>query len=313
MRRAALVLLLALSWLPAPARSAGTAPLEFRVEAPASLEPAAARVRGIDRASLETSLERAGLPVPQAIQIHLIPETDARARQTASWVVGRAFGDGVVWIFPQRVTSYPYDSTESVVRHEIVHLALSAQAGEGHLPRWFHEGVAVSVDAGWGIGASVRLLLTAAERSGVADLERLFLSERQADTTEAYLLSAALVDDLRTRYGTSLPGAIARRVGAGASFERAFMAETGESPEMAATRAWQGYRRWSRWLPAVTDGSAVWTVILVLAFVAFFARIMQRVRQRRAWDDEEARRAEEEDPGGGFEAEDEEGSDDRER
>ena len=277
-----------LSAAQAPAGPSGGALPLLRVEAPASLEPTAARIRAIDRTSIGTSLARAGLRVPPAVDIHLIPEDDPRARETAPWVVGRAFGERLVWIFPQRVTSYPYDSTESVVRHEIVHLAISAQAGHQPIPRWFHEGVAVSVDAGWDLSASVRLLLTAADRSGVADLEQLFASERQADTIEAYLLSAALVDDLRQRHGADLPGEIARRIADGSTFDRAFAAETGESPEQAAARAWQGYRRWSRWLPVVTDASAVWTIILVLAFVAFFARIVQRVRQRRAWDEEEA-------------------------
>jgi hypothetical protein len=292
-------LLLALVWLlawsppdvhTAAGQTIDTAPVVYRVEAPPSLEATATRVRAIDRASIESALARAGLPVPPSVEIQLIPEDDPRARATAPWVVGRAFGDGLVWIFPQRVTTYPYDSTESVVRHEIVHLAISWQAGSLPIPRWFHEGVAVSVDAGWDLSASLRLLLTAADRSGVADLERLFASERQADTTEAYLLSAALVDDLRQRHGAGLPGAIVRRVAEGATFSKAFAAETGELPEQAAARAWQGYRRWSRWLPVLTDASAVWTLILVLAFAAFFARVVQRIRQRRAWDEEEAER-----------------------
>jgi hypothetical protein len=295
-KRAVVAALAFTLWLPLPggSTSAGNTSAEstgvagdLRVDAPASLEAAAARVRAIDRASLESDLSHAGLALPETIDILLIPEDDPRAQRTPSWVAGRAFGDRFVWIFPQRVTSYPYDSTESIVRHEVVHLALASRAGNGALPRWFHEGVAVSVGAGWGMGASVRLLLTAVDRSGIADLEELFGSARQADTTEAYLLAAALVDDLRHRHGAGLPGAIAERVAAGAPFDRAFMAETGESPDQAAERAWEGYRRWSRWLPLLTDASAVWTLILLLSFVAFFARIVRRVRQRRRWEEEE--------------------------
>lgn len=294
MRRLTLALLFLASWLPPSGRSASAQDIArsgdtvaLRVHAPASLEADAAKVRAIDAAALEESLTRAGLPVPPVIDIHLIPEDDPRARQAEPWVVGRAFGDRLVWIFPQRVTSYPYDSTESVVRHEIVHLALSAHAANRPLPRWFHEGVAVSVDAGWDLRASMRLLLTAADRSGISDLEQLFTSVRQADTTEAYLLAAALVDDLRQEHGQALPGAIARRVAEGAPFTRAFIAETGQTPDQAAARAWEGYQRWSRWLPLITDPSAVWTFILMLSFVAFFARILQRHRQRRKWADEE--------------------------
>lgn len=292
---AAFALLVVALWLPSPGGSIGAQPgadggdttLDLRVLAPASLEPDAVKVRAIDRAALGDALTRAGLPVPRAIEVHLIPESDRRARQVEPWVVGRAFGDRLVWIFPQRVTTYPYDSTESVVRHEVAHLALSAQAANRPLPRWFHEGVAVSVDAGWGLRDSARLLLTAADRSGISDLEQLFRSVRQADTTEAYLLAAALINDLRLQHGDPLPGAIARRVADGAPFDRAFAAETGETPDQAAARAWEGYRRWSRWLPLITDPAAVWTFILLLSFAAFFARILQRIRQRRLWTQEE--------------------------
>lgn len=290
---AALVLLvwLSLPWL-LPGGSAGAqsaAGSDLRVHAPSSLDAAAARVRAVDQASLEASLARAGLALPATIEIQLIPEDDARAAQGARWIAGRAFGDRLVWIFPQRVTSYPYDSTESVVRHEIAHLALSSRAGNGPLPRWFHEGVAVSVDAGWTMGASMRLLLTAADRSGISGLDALFGSGRHADVTEAYLLAAALVDDLRQRHGAGLPGAIARRVAAGVPFDLAFAAETGESPEQAAARAWDGYRRWSRWLPLVTDASAVWFLILLLSVAAFVARLVQRARQRRRWAEDDSR------------------------
>src|SRR5687768_10271987 len=54
------------------------------------------------------------------------------------------------------VRTVAYGSLESVVWHEVVHLALSAQAGDRPLPRWFHEGVAMSVDKGLGVTSQVR-------------------------------------------------------------------------------------------------------------------------------------------------------------
>ena len=78
--------------------------------------------------------------------------------------------------------------SESVIWHEVVHLALSAQAGDQPLPRWFHEGVAMSVEQRWGVTSQVRLLLAAAGDPGLADLGRLFDSETQPETASAYLL-----------------------------------------------------------------------------------------------------------------------------
>jgi hypothetical protein len=262
--------------------------MEIRVDAPPSLAAAEARVRKVDQQELADSLARAGLELPARVHVTLVPEDDPLARDTPAWVVGWAAGAEEVAIFPARIASYPYDSLEAVVRHEIVHLALFARANGRPLPRWFHEGVAVSVERGWGFTGQLRLLVAIADDPAVADITRLFQSDVEPDTTEAYLLAAALVDDLRHRYGAALPGAIAGRVAGRIPFERAFELETGETVDAAAARAWAAYRRWTNWIPAVTDVAAVWSGILALAFIAFFVRMYRRARRRRQWDEEEA-------------------------
>lgn len=256
------------------------------VHAPPSLSAFASRVSDTDLPSLAASLGRAGLELPDHIEITLIPNGDPRAATVPDWVAGLAAGGRIV-IFPERVLSYPYDSLESVVRHEITHVALDARAGDAPLPRWFHEGVAVSVDSGWGRGGQLRLLLAMISRPDIAQLTRLFTSPSHSETTRAYLLSAVLVHNLRQRHGPGVPGAIARRVAEGAAFDRAFEIETGESPDAAASASWASYRRWTAWVPAVTSATAAWTLILVLAFVAFVVQRRRRARRRRQWDEED--------------------------
>lgn len=256
------------------------------VQAPPSLASAEARIRAVDEQELSAALARAGLEMPHDVRVELIPEDDERARGAPPWIVGRAFGAGDIVIFPGRLASYPYDSIESVLRHEIVHVALAARAGGGALPRWFHEGVATSVEAGWGVRDQFRLLVAIASEPRLPEIARLFESESQPATTLAYLLAAAFVDDLRGRHGAAVPGAIAARVADGVPFGRAFAIETGESPAAAATRAWAAYRRWVAWLPALTSPNAAWTLILVLAFLAYIARLRGRARRRRQWDEE---------------------------
>lgn len=180
-----------------------------------------------------------------------------------------------------------YDSLEAVVWHEVVHLALVAQAGDQALPRWFHEGVAMSVEKGWGITSQVQLLLAAGGSAGLADLERLFQSETQPETATAYLLAAALVSALRERHGAAVPGAIVDRVARGAGFAEAFALETGDTPDEAAARAWDIYRRWTSWIPVVTSTFSLWIGILTLAVAAFLAARRKRWRRRRLWDQEE--------------------------
>ncbi len=269
---------------------AAAAPAEGReitVAAPASLSAVAGRLRSIDQQRLAAALADAGLVLPATVRVTLIDEDDARARRTPWWIVGLAVGTEDVVIFPARAGSYPYESLESVLRHEVVHLALTSSAGGHALPRWFHEGVAVSVETGWSLGSDLRLLLGAAEAPGIADLGRLFASDSHLGSAEAYRLAAALVTDVRERHGRAVPGKIAARVGHGVPFAEAFRIETGETPDQAAARAWAGYRRWTAWLPVVTSGSAVWTLILALAFVAFVAQSRKRARRRRQWADEE--------------------------
>jgi len=269
------------SW-PATAGIAG-----LTIDAPPPLARTAERLEAVDRARLQSDLRRAGLDLPALIDVTLIPDDDPRARHVPAWIVGFADGSSDIVIFPERVLPYPYDSLESVFRHEVAHLALDARAGGADLPRWFHEGVAMSVDKGWDLEGRVRLLLGMAGNPGTAELARLFASRAQPEAAQAYGLSAALVTDLRRRHGEAVPGAIAGRVAGGASFASAFASETGETPDVAASRAWSVYIRWTNWVPPLTSGSAVWTVILVLAGVAWLARRRARVRRRQRWDEEE--------------------------
>jgi hypothetical protein len=262
-------------------------PPDLVVDAPASLAAAARRVRAIDLGAFARSLAAAGLPMPASIAISLVPRDDPRSAQTPSWIVGLASGTSDILVFPNRTGAYPHDSLETVVRHEIVHLALNTRARGRPLPRWFHEGVAVAIESGWGARDELRLLLTALDPPSLDDIGRLFVSDAYSDTAQAYLLSAGLVDDIRQRDGADAPGRIAEQVAAGLPFETAFRVATGETVQDAADRAWRGYRRLSRWVPVISSVSTMWTVILVLAGLAFVVRLRRRKALRRRWDDED--------------------------
>jgi hypothetical protein len=272
------------------AAAAGAADWALTVIAPVSLEPAAQRIRHLGAQPLADALQRAGLALPPRVHVTLIPEDDPRARNTPVWFVGLASGVGDIIIFPDRVSSYPYDSLEAVMRHEVVHLALNARADGRSLPRWFHEGVAVSIESGWGVGDRLRLIIAGFSDPLLDDVTRLFSSDARPDTTQAYLLAAALVDELRRQHGAAFPGRVAARVATGVPFARAFEIETRETPAQAAARAWRGYRQWTSWMPLATSASALWGLILVLAFVAFFMRLSKRAQRRRQQDDEDGLR-----------------------
>jgi hypothetical protein len=146
----------------------------------------------------------------------------------------------------------------------------------------------MSVDTGWHLSGRLRLLFEVARSPGIDDVARLFESSSEPDTALAYGLSAALVADVRRRHGSGAPGAIAARVAAGADFAGAFLIETGESPDEAALHAWRAYRRWTTWIVAFSDGSAVWMGIVVVSAAAFVVVRRRRAERRRRWDEEEA-------------------------
>jgi len=272
------------------ATTAGAAPLDVAVRAPASLAPVADRVRAMEWSPLEDALIRAGLEPPPRVRVTLVAEDAPDARATPSWIVGQAFGSIDVVVFPARVGAYPYSSLESVLWHEVVHLALSVQARSQPLPRWFHEGVAMSVERRWGFVSQVRLRLAVAGEPGLADFSRLFGSNAEPETARAYLLASTLIADLRQRHGAAVPGAIVDLVARGIPFPRAFEERTGETQEAAAARVWRRYQGWTSWIPMVTGASAVWIAILGLTLIAFVANRSRRRRRRELWDEEEEKR-----------------------
>jgi len=282
-RTAAVVLTLLASVLASAARADTVLVFD-----PASPTAPVSRIRAIDLDRLEADLAERGLEMPSRIDVALLANDDERGRNVPPWIVGLALEPSRIVIFHERVLAYPYDSLESVFRHEVAHLALTAGAGGRPLPRWFHEGVAMSVDRGWDTAGRLRLLLEMTGNPATADLTRLFASSSQPAAAQAYGLSAALVADIERRHGRTAPARIAGRVASGMPFPAAFEQETHETPDAAAERAWRGYRRWTMWVSALTGENAIWGLIVILAILASIVQARRRARRRARWDEEES-------------------------
>jgi len=282
-RRAAIVLTVLASLLASAARADTV--LVFDSASPPAL---VSKIRGIDLGRLDADLEDRGLELPSRIDVALLANDDERGRDVPPWVVGLALEPAQIVIFHERVLAYPYDSLEAVFRHEVTHLALTARAGGRTLPRWLHEGVAMSVDRRWDTAGRLRLLLEMTGNPATADLTRLFASASQPATAQAYGLSAALVADIERRFGRTAPARIASRVASGVPFPLAFEQETHQTPDDAAAGAWRGYRRWTMWMSALTGEGAIWGVIVILAIVAAVVQARRRARRRARWDEAES-------------------------
>jgi hypothetical protein len=229
-------------------------------------------------------LEEAGDP----IRVVLAPEGSALAQRALPPIAGYAVpADGVIVLFPARSPAYPHDTLEDVLHHEVAHVLMARAARGAPLPRWFHEGLAVLAERTWRLEDQARLLreLVLVSRTPLDRLDALFAADASSQA-RAYTLSAAFVRDVIARHGVQAPADILQRVGAGETFERAFVQATGESLSAAETAFWTGHRFWTSIGPFLTTQSALWMIVTVVGVLAIIRRRQQRAAQRRRWEEQ---------------------------
>ncbi|MDP6579531.1 MAG: hypothetical protein QF681_02660 [Vicinamibacterales bacterium] len=269
----------------------------LRIDAPASLETVAERVGRYAGARLSTAMSLAGLThAGLPIDVLLIDEGADLARSTPEWISG--FADArrnLVVLFPNRAVSYPSDSLETLLHHEVAHILFSRAAQGRPVPRWFDEGLAMAAERPVGIGDRSRLAWTLVRHGGVSlpELERLF-GEGRTGNQRAYAVSNALVRDLLRVHGEARVGRVLSLVGRGLPFDEAFETATGEPLPAAVARFWSGQRLWERWIPFLTQPVFLWMAITLLALLAIRTHRLRRREQRRLWEEEEQADAERE-------------------
>lgn len=261
---------------------------ELRVEAPESLAAIAARVGRIDpdvvgRIMRFVGLDQAGGP----ISVVLATEDSDIARATPRAIVGFARTDeSIIVLFPARSTTYPYDSLEDVVRHEITHVLIARACGHGFVPRWFHEGVALAAERSWGLEDRTRTAFAlSGRRWSEPELDNAF-TDAGGPSTAAYAVSGALVRDLLRRHGADAPARILSRMAFGEPFANAFLAATGETVAANEDQFWRT-SWWSEAVPFFTSSVMLWLGVTLLALYAIRTRRQRRAARRKAWEDEE--------------------------
>ena len=266
----------------------------LRIDAPASLEAVAQRVGRFPLSRLTTAMALAGLTTAGLpIDVLLIAEGSELARKTPRWTSGFAdAGRGMVVLFPNRARSYPSDSLETLLHHEVAHILFSRAARGRPVPRWFNEGLALAAERPVGLADRSRLAWTLVRHGRVSldELEQLF-GEGRAGNQRAYAVSSALVRDLLRTHGEKTAGRVLALVGEGRPFDEAFAHATGEPLASIVEGFWSRQRLWGRWIPFLTGPTFLWMVITLLALFAIRTHRVRRVEQRRLWDAEEAERA----------------------
>lgn len=221
------------------------------------------------------------------IQIILATDDSELGRSTPAWIVG--FADGAastIVLFPTRSLSYPYDSLDDVLRHEVAHVLIARAAPGAQIPRWFHEGLAMAVERRWGIADHTRVAIAAFGSPHVSQLDREF-SESAGTAARAYGLSGAFVRDLLGRYGSEFPATVLARLATGLPFEQAFLASTGATLNEAERAFWRN-RLWYQVVPFITSSLVMWGGIVLLSVWAMKRRHAHRAELRRRWEAEDA-------------------------
>ena len=265
-------------------------PPRLEVVAPPGLSGMASRLRAYDPARLAGVLRVVGLQNGGGtILVRLLEESHATARSTPSWVVGFARpADSTIVLFPARTPSYPDDSIEELLHHEVAHVLIHRASVGRAVPRWFNEGLAMTAEHVWGLEDRARTALALVRGSNLtlADLGPLF-GATSSDAGRAYAMSGAFVRYLFDQFGPTIGARILYEVSRGTSFGESFLLVTGQAVASVEASFWQRTVLWYRWIPFLTSSSALWIAITLLALLAIRSRRSKRAVMRAHWDDED--------------------------
>ena len=263
-------------------------PPHLAIEAPSELGGAAARVARYDAARLGNVMRLVGLQhAGPAITVMLAAEDSDVGRQTPRWIAGFAdSGADLIVLFPARAPTYPYDSMEEVLHHEVAHILIARAAAGAAVPRWFHEGLAMAAERTWRLADHRQLAVAMVGRQHAIDQLDAEFAAGAERAARAYGVSGAFVRDLLRRHGPALPASLLARLAAGEDFDRAFATSTGTSVADAERVFWR-YSWWNQLIPFVTSTLVIWLGIMALAAYAVRRRRQRRAALRELWQREE--------------------------
>lgn len=204
------------------------------------------------------------------------------------WAVGVAYpGSMTMVIRSYHVAGTPRQDVGTIFVHELTHLMLGARFGEQPVPFWLHEGLAMHEAGEWNPGHEWDLVL-AVLANRVPPLDALTgVGRSEAEARTAYALSQALVGHIIATYGREAFSAFVGQLASGRSFEDALVSALRVTPERFEEK-WRAHldRRYT-WIPLITSTTALWVVMMAVAFVAYAAKKRRNRKIAAAWAQEE--------------------------
>ena len=252
------------------------------------LEVAASRSRGVAR--------DAGLVELGPVVIY-VASTDEEFRALTyggvpDWGAGCAFPERGVVVLRNPVAAPDPLRMEDVIVHELGHIAAGRVLKQVHVPRWFHEGIAMTLAGEWRLPRSSAL--AAASASGdLIPLDELAVAfpVGAADAMLAYSESFYALRFLMEEAGPATPAEILSAIAVAGSFEaglRVLSGRTLEDFERDALASFEGRFGWGVFL---TRWNVMFGVVTLFALIGGAARIVRSRRLLREWEAEESRRS----------------------
>lgn len=209
-------------------------------------------------------------------------------RPLPDWAVGVAYPRAMTMVIRSyHVPGTPRQDIATIFVHELTHLVLGTKFGEQPVPFWLHEGLAMHEAGEWNAGHEWNLV-TAVVANRVPPVGALTaLGRSEAEARTAYALSEALVGHMIATYGRESFSAFVDRLAEGQSFEGALLHGLRVTPERFDEK-WRAHldRRYT-WIPLITSSSALWAVMMVVAFVAYAAKRRRNRKIAATWAEEE--------------------------
>ncbi len=257
-------------------------------------QPLVAALRPLaDRAWVRVTADLGGAPAGP-ITVVLAPTSEAfnqlqpRATPLPDWAVGVAYPTAMTMVIRSyHVPGTPRQDIGTILVHELTHLVLGARFGERTVPFWLHEGLAMYEAGEWRPGHEwdlVRAVLV----NEVPPLDALTsVGGSEAEARTAYALSQAFVGHLIATYGRERFGAFVGQLADGESFENALVRALRVTPERFEER-WRAHldRRYT-WIPLITSSSALWALLMAVAFAAYAVKKRRNRKIAQAWAQEE--------------------------
>lgn len=285
LRRASATALLA-AWISAAASTSELPRLV--IEAPPTLAGVARQIEELAPEALASAARLVGGDSSgRPISVVLLPESAAAARAVPRWISGFAVDGERIVLLPSRVDRYPNLGIGGLLRHELTHILVSRvvqPAGAGEVPRWFHEGLAMTAGREWDLGDRARVALAVIDDDSLplARLDAAFAGG-EAEVQSAYALAGDFVRSILRRHGQDAAARILARVARGESFRIAFLATTGQSLDDFETDYWQRRTLLDRWVPVLSSSVVLWGGIALLALAAIRRRRARDAERRARW------------------------------